>query len=194
MDYFVLTTGSEQGGVIDALPSGSPKGWKFNEGTPLAKEFPAKAALVFTPNFPKQRKLEDFQPNILSLLIVSSRARKLFESMGVEGAEYLPVAIKDHKKKVVAPDYSILNLLGTEDAIDLERSKVVMDTIIDGDIAEVRKLALNRKGIRPEAKMFRCARRTRLILVRGDIRTAIEKAALTGCKLVPAEGFDDLMY
>ncbi|HEY7725138.1 MAG TPA: DUF1629 domain-containing protein [Anaeromyxobacteraceae bacterium] len=194
MDYFVLTTGSEQGGVIDALPAGSPKGWKFHEGIPLAKEFPAKAALVFTPNFPKQRKLEDFQPNIMGLLIVSRRVRELLESQRVENAEFLPVAIKDHRKKVAAPDYSILNLLGSEDAIDLGRSKVEMDTIIDGDVSRVMKLVLNRKGIRPEAKMFRCTRRTRLVLVREDLRAAIAGAGLTGCKLVPAEGFDDLMY
>lgn len=194
MDYFVLTTGSNEGGVIDSLPAGSPKGWRLKEGLPLAAEFPPKATLVFTPNFPKQRKLVDFQPNVLDLLIVSPRVQELVQSLGIQNAEFLPVAIRDHKKKVVAPDYAILNLVGSEDAIDLDHSKVDMDPIVDGDVSRVLKLALNRKAIRPDAKMFRCARRTFLILVREDVRAAFEKAGFSGCKFVPAEGFDDLMY
>jgi hypothetical protein len=191
MDYFVLTVHSEQGGVVDSYPDGAPKGWRFDEGIPLAKEFPKNASVQFTPNFPKARKLEDFQPNLLSLLIVSPRVREVLKALEVKNAEFLPVTVKDQKKKTLANDYAILNVLGAEDAIDLARSTVQMDTIIDGDIARVRKLVLKKK-IDPAAKIFRCEKRTNLILVRDDVRAALEKAKLTGCKLVPVADFDEL--
>jgi hypothetical protein len=192
LDYYVLTVSSAEGGVIDSLPDGSPKGWKFHEGMPLTKEFPTKAVVQFTPNFPKARKLVDFQPNILSLLIISPRVQAVVRALAVKNAEFLPLTMKDQKKKVVATDYAIFNVLDTEDAIDLAKSEVVMDTIIDGDIARVRKLVLNRKGIDPDAKIFRCEKRSRLILVREDVKAALEKANLTGCRLVPVNQFDEL--
>jgi hypothetical protein len=191
VDYFVLTVHSEQGGVVDSYPDGAPKRWRFHKGIPLANEFPKNASIQFTPNFPKARKLEDFQPNLMSLLIVSPRVREVIQALEVKNAEFLPVTVKDQKKKTVANDYAILNVLGAEDAIDLSRSKVEMDTIIDGNIAQVRKLALKKK-IDPAAKIFRCEKHTRLILVRDDVRAAFEKARLTGCKLVPIADFDEL--
>jgi hypothetical protein len=192
MDYWVLAKASEQGAIIDSYPQGGPSDWKYDEGMRLAKDFPRNATILFSPNFPKHRKLEDFQPNILNALIVSPRTRAVVESIAVQNAEFLPVQVKDHKKKVVAKDYAFLNLIGTVDAIDLSRATCEIEPIDPTRFDQIRKLALDQKRIPPEAKMFRLARRPSVIVVDDDVRKAFEKAQLTGYKLHPAEGWDEL--
>jgi hypothetical protein len=191
MDYFVLLLDSEAGGaVIDAFPKGSPADWKFDEGISLARAFPRNGSVIFSRNFLQLRKLLDFQPNILNTLIVSARARKVIEALGVTNAEFLPVAVKDHKGKVAAEDYAILNLLGGEDAIDMERSRFQMNRIDKDQVARFFELAVNPKGIDADARLFRCSRARRVFLVRQDARDALARAGLTGLRMVPAEGWN----
>jgi hypothetical protein len=192
MNYFVLKTASQDGAVIDAYPRGSPADWKFDEGISLAREFPERAEVVFSKSFPDFRKLYDFQPNILSAFIVSGKARQLIESLRVPNAEFLSVALKDHHGQVVAEDYAILNLLGGEDAIDMERSDYKMNHINKEQIGRIKKLALKPDAISPDAKMFRCNRMRRLILLREDVLAAFSEAGLTGLRTYPAEGWKGL--
>jgi hypothetical protein len=192
MDYFVLTVESDDGAVTDSVPKGGPSAWKYDKGIPLAAEFPRGAFIPFARNFPQARALMDFQPSLERLLIISPRTREVVESLGVTNAEFLAVAMKDHKKKVVATDYAILNLLGAEEAIDMERSKYRMNHLAKDQIDRVENLVLGPKKIRPEAKVFRCTTFRRLILIREDAKQAFEKAGLTGWKAAPAEGYDSL--
>lgn len=192
MNYFVLTVASQDGAIIDSYPRGSPAEWKFDEGIHLAREFPERAEVTFSRNFPDFRKLYDFQPNILGALIISAKARQLVDSLGVPHVEFLPVSIKDHRGNVVAGDYAILNLLGGEDAIEMERSDYKMNHINKEQIGRIKKLALKPEAISAEAKMFRCSRMRRLYLIREDVLAAFNEAGLTGFRTYPAEGWNGL--
>ncbi|NVJ05729.1 hypothetical protein HUW63_10865 [Myxococcus sp. AM001] len=192
MKYFIFKVMAEEAGYIEELPSGSPADWKLHEGIGLAREFPMGGEVSFSNNYPDDRNLYDFQPNMMSNLLVSGRARKLIESLSVSNAEWLPVAIKDHKGNVVGPDYAFLNLLGAEDAIDMERSDYEMDSLEKDQIGVIDRLALNTSAISPDAKMFRCTKERRLILIRDDVHAAFEQAGLTGFKVYEAEGWDGL--
>lgn len=191
MNYFVLTTqATSDGGLLEMYPDHSPAGWKFSKGQSLIQEFPKGAAFQFSDNAPDARKLYDFQTNILDALIISGRVRKLIESLEISNAEYLPVSIKDHKGHVVGQDYAILNLLGGEDAIDMEKSEVKMNPLKKDQIGQINKLVLNSKGIRPEARIFRCSKMLRTVLIREDVHEAFQKAGLTGFKAYKAEGWN----
>ncbi|AKQ70061.1 hypothetical protein A176_006973 [Myxococcus hansupus] len=192
MKYFVIKVMAEEAGFIDSYPRGSPAEWKFDEGISLAKEFPAGGEVSFSDNYPDDRNLYDFQPNLMSDLLVSGRARKLIESLEVANAEWLPVVVKDHKGNVVGPDYAFLNLQGAEDAIDMERSQYEMDSLEKDQIGQIDELALNTSAINPNAKMFRCTKERRLILIREDIHAAFEQAGLTGLRVYEAEGWNGL--
>jgi hypothetical protein len=190
MNYFVLKTNAPDGGLIEMYPPKSPTDWKFDEGKSLIKEFPRAAAVQFSDNYPDARKLYDFQTNTLQAFIISERARKLLESLEVNNAEYLPVDIKDHKGQVVGKNYAILNLLGGEDAIDMEKSDYKMDSLEKDQIGRIKNLVINPKGIRPGAKMFRCTKERRLVLIREDVLDAFKKAGLTGFRTFEANGWD----
>src|SRR5262245_58817377 len=111
MDYFVFAAvlDDDGGAVIESLPDGCPADWRFSEGESLAAEFPAAAALKLSSNHPHRRKIRDFVTNVLGLLITSARARAVLDSLGVRNAEYLPITIYDHRGKIIAGGYSILN-------------------------------------------------------------------------------------
>ncbi|NVJ25432.1 hypothetical protein HUW62_29825 [Myxococcus sp. AM011] len=192
MKYFVFKVMSVEGGFIDEYPKGSPTDWKFAEGISLAKEFPMGGEVSFSDNYPDHRNLYDFQPNLMSDLLVSGRARKLIESLGLTNAEWLPVIVKDHAGNVVGPDYAFLNLQGAEPAIDMELSVYRMDSLAKDQIGRVKKLALKYDAINPQAKMFRCTMQRRLTLIREDVHTAFVEAGLTGFKVYTAEGWNGL--
>jgi hypothetical protein len=192
MKYFVFKVMAEEAGFIDEYPRGSPADWKFDEGISLAREFPMGGEVSFSDNYPDDRNLYDFQPNLMSDLLVSGRARKLIESLELPNAEWLPVVVKDHQGKVVGKDYAFLNLQGAEDAIDMERSVYRMNAIAKNQISRVKKLALKPAAINPQAKMFRCTTHRRLILVREDMLAAFKQAGLTGFRTYAAEGWNGL--
>ncbi|MCP3165930.1 imm11 family protein [Myxococcus qinghaiensis] len=190
MKYFVFKISAEEAGFIDEYPRGSPADWKFEKGISLSKDFPTGGDVSFSDNYPDDRNLYDFQPNLMSDLLVSGRARKLIDSLAVSNAEWLPVVVKDHKGNIVGPDYAFLNLQGAEDAIDMERSDYRMDAIAKDQIDRVNNLVLKPGTISPQAKMFRCKGYLRLILIREDVHAAFEQAGLTGFKVYDAEGWD----
>jgi hypothetical protein len=192
MKYFAFKVMAEEAGFIDEYPRGSPADWKFDEGISLAKEFPIGGEVSFSDNYPDDRNLYDFQPNLMSDLLVSGRARKVIESLGVANAEWLPVVVKDQQGKVVGKDYAFLNLQGAEDAIDMERSKYEINHLAKDQIGLIEKLALKPASISPQAKMFRCTTYRRLILIREDVLAAFEEAGLTGFRTYAAEGWNGL--
>ncbi|MFY2560305.1 imm11 family protein [Corallococcus terminator] len=192
MKYFVFKVMAEEAGFVDEYPRGSPTDWKFSKGISLARAFPMGGEVSFSDNYPESRNLYDFQPNLMSALLVSGRARKVIESLGVTNAEWLPVVLKDQEGNVVGPDYAFLNLLGAEDAIDMDRSVYDMNFIVKDQIGLIEKLALKSGTIHPQAKMFRCTTYLRLILISEDVLAAFEQAGLTGFKVYEAEGWNGM--
>ncbi|NVJ25433.1 hypothetical protein HUW62_29830 [Myxococcus sp. AM011] len=192
MNYFIFKVMAEEAGFIESYPRGSPTDWKFDRGISLAKEFPTGGEVSFSKSYPDDRNLYDFQPNLMSTLLVSGRARKLIESLEVTNAEWLPVVVKDHKGNVVGPDYAFLNVQGAEDAIDMERSKYRMNDIDKEQIGRVKDLVLKHDAISPQAKMFRRTMERRLIIIREDVHAAFVEAGLTGFNVYDAEGWDGL--
>jgi hypothetical protein len=191
MNYWVLNFPPTKGvAVIGAWPDGGPDDYLYNEAKPLAPVFQKDAALVFSHNFPSDRKLTDFQPNTIAGVIVSAKARAVIQGLKVDNAEFLPVMMKDHKDRVVDDNYAILNLLGAEEAIDMQLSEYRTSSLAKDQIKRIKKLVLQPAKIRPEAKMFRCTTKRRLILIRDDVKQAFEKNGLTGYQTFAAEGWN----
>jgi hypothetical protein len=193
MKFWIFTFPATEGvGVITAWPDGGPDSYLYGEAQPLQASFPAGASVVLSHNFPSDRALVDFQPNTLGGVFVSAKARQIIEGLGLDNTEFLRVAIKDHKGRVVDDSCAILNLIGGEDAIDMTRSEYSMSPISKDQIITIDNLILQPEKIRPNAKLFRCSQRRRLILLRDDARKVFEKHGLTGYQLFEADGWDGL--
>ncbi|TFZ08369.1 imm11 family protein [Ramlibacter humi] len=192
MDYFVLTTSAQAGGVINDYPQGSPAIWKFGEGLRMAHEFPLHAEVCFSPLFPTFDKLYDFQSTTLSTPVVSGRVRRVIDSLSIHNAELLPVVLKNHRGEDVPGEYALLNLIGAENAIDMQGSDYKMNHIDKEQIGRIKKLRLQKDAISADAKMFRCHRMRRLTLIREDVAAAFHDAGLTGFRTYRAEGWNGL--
>jgi hypothetical protein len=189
MNYWVIDTHND-GALIGGFPRSKIKDWRYGEGERLAKEFPKKATVQFADKFKDRRKLYDFIFNLESALFVSSKVKTILEELETPDLEFLPISVKDHKGAVVADDYFILNPIGTQDIIDMKKSKVVMSPLIDGEIDDIDKLALQPKAVPKDAHLFRAKNMPSLILVDDAVRKAFEKSEVTGYRLFKAEGWN----
>jgi len=194
LDYWVLLAKSEDGAVIDAYPAGGPAEYLYDKGISLAGKYPAEATVRFSANFPALRKAKDFQPNILNALISSPKTQAVLRELNVENAELLPVSLTDHRGKVAAKDYAFVNLLGSQPAIDMNKSQYKLSALKKDQIRGIDKLVLQPSKIDKTAKMFRCETLRTLVLIRDDVRAAFEKAGLTGYVVLAAEGWNGLPF
>jgi hypothetical protein len=194
MGYWILNTDANGSAVIDNYPKSKIKNWRYAEGESLLKEFPKKAEVKFSSSWPQKRTLLDFLDTSESSLFVSNRVRDILEGLKAPGLEFLPVTVKDHKGNVASADYFILNPLNTQDAIDMEKSDVVMSSLDEGQIMDVNKLVLAPKKIDKQARLFRASTMRRLILVDEGVRKAFKQEKITGVKLFKAEGWNGLPF
>lgn len=192
MSYWVLKAESADGAIIDALPKDSPTNWKFSTGEPLARQFKAGGKVSFSDHFPDRRKVYDFVRNTVGVLLVSSRVKSVLAELRVDNVEFLPVTLCDHQWNPVAEGYGILNVLGSQDAIDMKKSDYDIDPITKKEITRIGNLVLAKDQIDPKADLFRVRNMMELILISDRVREAFDKAGLTGFKAHPAEGFDDM--
>lgn len=193
MNYWVLRAQSPDGAIIDMLPEGSPTNWKMHKGERLAPHFPAGGKVAFSDHFPERRKLYDFVRSTQGVIIASPKVRQVLESLQLDNLEFLPITLCDHQWTRVAEGYSILNVLGSQEAIDMEKSKYKIDPITKREISRLKSLALQKDKIDPQAYLFRCSMMMELILMSDHVHDAFVKEGVTGFVARPAEGFNDLL-
>jgi hypothetical protein len=191
MGYWVLKV-KNAGAVIATFPRSKIKAWRYGEGERLAKEFPKNATVKFFDQAKDRRELLDFVNNMESALFASSKVRGILEKLDTPDLEFLPVSILDHKGAVAASDYFILNPIGTQDIIDMKKSKVVMSSLSDDQIGSIDELVLQPKGVAKGAHLFRATNMRSLILIDDTLRAAFKKEGVTGYQLFKAEGWDGL--
>jgi hypothetical protein len=189
MALWILSDRNEDGVVIDAYPKAGVEEYRYLEGEPLAAEHGNGATLKFSPNYPHRRKLYDFVSNTVSLRIVSARVRQVVQALGVKDVEFLPVALADHNRDVVATDYFIMNPVSFLEVIDMERSEYRRNAILKTEILRIQKLVL-KTDIQPQLCIFRPLHLRRVTMMDQVVYDAFRDAGLVGYEALPAEGWD----
>jgi len=191
MNYWILDW-SNDGALLPWFPRSRIRAWRYHKGESLAKEFPRKATVRFADKFPHRCKLYDFADNLENMPFVSGKVRSVLEKLGTRDLEFLPISVKDHEGVTVAADYFILNPIGSQDIIDMKKSKLRMSDLFEGEIDRIDKLALQAKPVAKGAHLFRAANMTELILIDDVLRAAFEQAGVTGYRLFKAQGWDGM--
>lgn len=191
MKYWVFECGGNDGALIDVLPDHCPAKWRFNEGESLIREYPSEVNLKFSNNRPEGRKLYDFVDNIIGFIIASERVKAVVEQYE-KNVEFLPVTIFDHKGNVAGENYYIINLLGSQPAVDMNKSTYRMDALEEEQMDRIKDFKGDYDAIDPEATFFREKNMLRLFLLRNDLHEAFVKEGFTGFEVWEAEGWDGL--
>ena len=190
-DYWVLKT-DYTSAVIEKLPPDGPEAFELDEGEPAAALFPPESTVRFSEDFPKRRKVLDFMSNTFGCHIVSAKVKRILEAQGAKNCEFIPLTILDHKGKVASKEHFLLQVLGHVEAVDMERSQVVMNSILKDRIGNFEHLVLKREAIPPDAVIFRLSRKRDEFLVNQATYEALTKEGVTGLKCFKADGWDGM--
>lgn len=158
--------------------------YKLGRGDSLTEEWPDGVAFRMSQNYKNQIKLSD---NLLTperIIIASKRLSEFFLEKEIKNLEYLPVTIINHKNRVADTEYSVVNLVTTQDCVDIEKSGVVWNKINSNYITSFDNLVLDEERIDEDALLFRAKHISGLIFIRKDLARQIEEAGFTGIYFV----------
>jgi len=143
--------------------------WKPCTGVEVdvAAEYPAGARFYMWDRHPGV-EVPSLVGNYISYLVVERRMKESIERLNEARTQYLPVSIYNHKKRLAAADYFIVNPLGTFDCLDLERSEIER---LEGTekVVAVRKLVLSAEKVKAAPALFRPREDPRRYIARGDL-------------------------
>lgn len=183
-DYYLLKTEFDpKNCVVDKMPSAAKDVFRIKSGERMGNRFPKDATLQMSDSYAGQA-VTDSIANTFDFLIVSDRLKQLIAELRPDDVEYLPVQLRDHKKKPVAGDFWVVNLLGTlacADAAGTEGKKSAMDP---GQFLILKRLQVVKSAIPDDLHVFRLGEMTSKIVVSDAFRQAAKKARIQGLRFV----------
>lgn len=153
------------------------------EGISLQDTFPEDAAYRMSDDFPDNLELHEVLHNLDEQLVVGGGLRTFLSEQGVDGVEYLPVKIINHKGRTVPADYFLVNILRHIDAIDQGRTQFEWNPLDPELMKKVKNLTLDEQKIDPDALLFRLKHLTSVILLRRDLADKMAAAGFKGFKI-----------
>jgi len=193
MTYWVFKSDFGKEGVfLSSLPGEGPKDYEYSKGRSLADRHPSgkASAMYYDPTYPERIKLYDFVANLDGVLIANQKVKTILSEFGIKNIEYLPVQLMDHQDKLVTEDYSILNVLGGEDIVDMEASEYRMGSIIKTQIKRIKKLVIDDKSIPDNAHFFRASAKLNQFFISGELKQVFDINNITGYRSIVADGWN----
>ena len=145
----------------------------------VADEWPADMSFRMNPENPTNVALVDSVSNHESMLLASPRLRDFLRDQALPDLEFLKVAILDHKGRVAADDYSVINCCRVVDCVDQKNSQFEWDGL-DNPSMEMERMALDPAALGEDDRMIRPRYVPGLVLYRMDLVEAIRAAKFTG--------------
>lgn len=153
--------------------------WRVSIGQRVADEWPADMSFRMNPENPTNVALVDSVSNHESMLLASPRLRDFLRDQALPDLEFLKVAILDHKGRVAADDYSVINCCRVVDCVDQKNSQFEWDGL-DNPSMEMERMALDPAALGEDDRMIRPRYVPGLVLYRMDLVEAIRAAKFTG--------------
>jgi len=197
MKYWVFKVSAPEGGAyLSRVPSKGPESYRYKKGESLIQEFKKheNLGMYFDPDYLDDTELFDFVDNINDLIIANKKVCDVLVALALPNIEFLPIWLYDHQDHVTSKEYAIVNVLGSVDVIDMEKSEIDMDSIIETQIYSIDNLVLDYDKIPEDASIFRATTKLDEIFVRDDVKNAMESAGLEGCVFIEADGWDGLVF
>ena len=139
--------------------SGAPKGTvtlnhRMSRGYPMGADYPSDAQWAMCERY-KGIKLSTLITCVSGILVLAKQAMEVLQDTGVT-MECLPFTLLNHKGRVASRDYFIVNLLGTLDCLDIEKSDIEwLDDQVGGEVIHVYDHVLDPRKIAGAPPVFR---------------------------------------
>lgn len=162
---------------------------ELKRGVSRSKGFPDDAFFRMDPKRPKAVKLPDNVFNLPRVMLVSSKLKEAIEEAKPPKVEYLRVKILDHKERVAADDYFIVNPVDLVDCIDKEKSEVGWNKLEPDRIMGCAKLVIDESRIDKKLILLRPKHLSTIVLVRRSFAEQLQAAEVTGLKFQEVKDF-----
>lgn len=179
--FLIWTTRYAAGQCVILVPQLLTDDFELTEGVSLAARWPADVVCPMDPQWPKDLQLADSLHGT-RVRVISDRLRRALNEAGVGGVEFLPVAIINHKGRVAARDYWVVNPPATIDCIDLDASGVEWNSIDPELIDGCEQLVIRPETVPATTQVFRPRFDPGLILIRSEFAHHLQVQGFTGLK------------
>lgn len=159
--------------------------YNLSYGVSRVEGFSTNALFRMSQEDRRAIKLVDDVRNEDFLIVASKQLKEFLELEQLIDTEYLRVSIYDHKNRIVSDEYYIIHQVGTQDCIDVKKSRIVWNLINPEQIAEVERLVLDAARIQEDVKLFRAKYLPQAILLREDVAVRIMNAGFSGMSFQP---------
>jgi hypothetical protein len=132
-----------------------PETWRFHKGEPVAAFWPSDARIYLTG---EERGIElcELVGTTRNAIIASRRFKEMIQKhCANDPVEYLPLAIHDHRKRLLADEYFFVNPLGAHDCVDLEKSSVLWDNGPGSEVLGIDSFVIDRQRGSRAPQLFR---------------------------------------
>jgi hypothetical protein len=144
------------------------------EGVSRADGWPDDAQCKMDPRTPRDVKLADGLFGTV-LIVVSPRVQEILAAEAVNRVELLPIRIINHKGRVAARDYAIVNPLDLVDCIDVQRSGLEWNSLRPTTACGCAALHLRPGAVPPEMKVFRLQSWVNVVVVRKSLADKLQQ-------------------
>lgn len=124
--------------------------------------------------------IPDFIDNLYGYYVVTEKAKILIEKFASVEIEFVPFKLLNHKGRVAMEKCYFVNVLGTADCVDTEKSEGELSELMKGEYDSITKLYLLEDKIPASANMFRISMMPQKLIVRDDMKSVLEKNNVTG--------------
>ncbi len=159
------------------------KRWRIAEGLRMDERYPPDVTLQMDEEH-RGLNVPDLVANTLHLCIVSGRLKALLEQESGANIEFLPAAIANHKGRRVPGEYFIANVLDTYDCVDRDKSDFDTFASNPDEFTGLFRLSLREDEIPANAKLFRIKPMGTVLVIREDLRAALEAKGMTGVNYI----------
>lgn len=125
----------------------------------------------------------DYLANDLGWLLLSTKLKKIFDDLCIEGVQYFPVNIINIKDNSQLDGYHVCNIYTHIDALDLDNSDYTYFELDDERILSIKKYALKSSELKGR-HLIKLQSETIPTFVSEAVKQKIQEEAITGCTLL----------
>jgi hypothetical protein len=122
--------------------------------------------------------------------VISPRAKAVLDAAKVGDVEYLPVKIVNHKGRLAASDYLIVNPPSVVECVDIEASEVKWNRLQKDLIRSCERLVIDDTKVPRRVQLFRPKHVPFLLVVRRALAERMTGSGLSGMAFRELSDFD----
>lgn len=165
--------------------------FEFARGVPRTASFPSDACFSMNLDYPRDMVVTDNLNNVNRMIIASTKLKELLHARGLVKVEYLPVAIRNHKKKLLPEPYYIVHPIEPVDCLEIDKCGARWGNVAADKIKFVKQLIIDEARVDPARELLRLKFFYEVIVARRDLAQAIDAAGCTGVRWVELKDFPE---